>query len=161
MIIEAGSYKCHAISAVMITSPKKNTPGITVCVSFDDGLAKDKMMETTLWLTEPTKAKTAEILAFLGFDGTDLDTVRGECVAVVEDDPWTDDTGKVHPQSKIKWLNDPSRGGAKFAEMEPAQKQSMLSELRGLVLAQKAAKPSGDAASFDHGHNATPAKKKF
>ena len=151
----AGSYKARAVSADMITSSKKNTPGVTVTLRVEDeGPFKGELTDWTGWLTDGTKARTAESLALMGFDGTDLTTVtRNEVVIVVEDEEWTTEKGEKRTTPRVRWINDPSRGGAKFAAMDPAQKQSMLSELRGLVLAQKQSKP-GDPMEF-------PPKPKF
>ena len=119
---------------------------------LDEGPQKNQTLEWTGWLTEGTKARTAESLAVMGFDGTDLSRLPNEVIAVVEDEEWTDKNGEKHSTPRVRWINDPKRGGARFAAMEPTQKQEMLAQLRGLILAGK--KPeSNTGTAFDFGAN--------
>lgn len=131
MPITSGPHPCRAVSATFITSsPPKNTPGITVTLKLIDS---DDLIDCTMWLSEAAKKRTAESLAVLGFDGDNLESItKNEAIAVCEEEEYE---GKKY--MRVKWINDPARGGGQFATMDPAQKQSMMSELRGLVLAHK------------------------
>jgi hypothetical protein len=137
MTVTAGSHKVRAVKAAFVNS-SKNTPGVTVTLKI---LATDDLIDATLWLSEGAKKRTAESLAVLGFDGEDLETVtKNEAIAVIEPEEYE---GKTY--MRVKWINDPARGGGQFAEMAPAQKQSVMSELRGLVLAHKQTEKKADA----------------
>src|SRR6266496_3126842 len=71
--VVAGNHKAHAITVCMIESSKKNTPGVTAVLSVDeDGPMKGATIEWTGWLTDATKARTAESLSLLGCVDEDL-----------------------------------------------------------------------------------------
>lgn len=130
MTIQAGNYKCRAISAAFINSGgEKKTPGVTVTLKL---IESDELIDATLWLSEGAKKRSAESLAILGFDGQDLMTItRNEAWCVIEPEEYN---GKTH--MRVKWINR-EPGGTKFAPMDPAQQQSVMSELRGIVLAHQ------------------------
>jgi hypothetical protein len=157
----AGNYKSHALSICMVESSKQKTPGVTVALSIDEeGPYKGETIEWTGWLTAATKARTAESLSLVGCSDEDLMRVQtGEgavpvsdpqvVIAVCEDEEWTTDKGEKRSTVRVRWINDPSRGGAAFAEMKPETKNKFGEELRGLLLAHKKPVAAGDGASVN------------
>lgn len=148
-MIQSGTFKARGVSATVIKSQNKGTPGVSVTLRLEEGPDKGSMIDWTGWLTEGTKARTAESLALLGFDGQDLATItRKEVVAVIEHEEYTTETGEPRVSAKVRWLNDPARGASRFEEVSPAEKQQLLSELRGLVLAAKKPEPAKERPRF-------------
>lgn len=139
MTVTAGNYTARATAATLVQSPKKGTPGVSVSFRIvSECGCKGESINWEGWLTPDTKARTAAALVLMGFDGTDLGTCNRKDVAlVIEDEEWTDDQGEMHTSPKVKWVNDPARGGARFEELPQAQRVTMMAELRGIVLAMR------------------------
>jgi hypothetical protein len=149
-------------------SKDKGTPGITVVFSItQEGPQKGQMLEWNGWMTEKSEGRTAESIALCGWDGTDPKTVGArEVLLVVEHEPIPPDPNKpVDPnapprkRAKVAWVNDPARGGMGMVPLEGAEREQVMSRLRGLVFAKreemaKKAAASGDAGSFNYGANA-------
>lgn len=128
-MITLGTHPCRGVKAEFIEAGEKKTPGITVTLKLLD---TDDLIDCTLWLSEGAKVRSAKSLALLGFDGENLETITSkdaECEIGEEEYE-----GKKY--TRVKWINDPNYVGG-FAKMDPGKKQSVMSELRGLVLSQK------------------------
>lgn len=148
----AGNHKAHAISVSMIESSKKNTPGVTAVLSIDEeGEMKGATIEWTGWLTEATKARTAESLSLLGCTDEDLLRISQAdgpvpikapqaVIIVCEEEEYEKTDGTKGTAIRVRWINDPNRGGGSFAQMAPEKKQAFGDELRGLLLKQNEAK---------------------
>jgi hypothetical protein len=173
MKIADGSYMARGISIEAVKSENTGTKGVTVTFTIlDKGPYENQMIDWTGWLSDATKERTAESLALCGFDGVDPKTIGKDIVQIViEEEEYVKDKGlpteKVYKSSKVRWVNDPSRGRTQFTPMAPAEKQEAFAGLRGLILDQskiiaekraKAAKENGSkpANSFDFGANAQP-----
>src|SRR5579863_2795794 len=153
-MIPQGSIKARAVSMMFITSPNKGTPGVTVTFNItEEGPYKGQLREWTGWLTENTEAKTSESLDICGYDGSDPNTIkRNEVVLVIEHETYTpvdpvtgqprarnaDGSPKVQTKDRIRWVNDPNRGGASFPAMESTKQIQAQERLRGLMLARQA-----------------------
>lgn len=146
-MIAAGEYKARAVSANMGKSQQKGTPCVTVLLELLDGPDAGKTIEWVGWVTETTKVRTAESLEVLGFDGADLSTVRGEAVAVIEHEEYTRANGEMALRPRVKWINSPNRGGAKFDALSSAESARVMGELKGLVLASRQARGNGQASA--------------
>lgn len=140
-MISQGSFKARGIAASMGKSSQKGTLCVSVTLRLEDGPHKGEMIDWVGWMSDATRARTAESLELLGFDGDDLATTnRNEVIAVIEHEEFTKQNGEVLLTPRVKWLNDPKRGGAKFAALSPGETQALMGSLRGYVLAAKAAK---------------------
>lgn len=140
-MISEGSFKARGIAASMGKSSQKGTLCVSVTLRLEDGPHKGEMIDWVGWMSDATRARTAESLELLGFDGDDLaSTNRNEVIAVIEHEEFTKQNGEVMVTPRVKWLNDPKRGGAKFAALSPGETQALMGSLRGYVLAAKAAK---------------------
>jgi hypothetical protein len=147
----AGNHKAHAISVTMIESSEKKTPGVTAVLSIDeDGPMKGSTIEWTGWLTEATKVRTAESLSLLGCTDEDLLRISQadgpvpikapQGVIIVCEDEEYEKNGETRTAVRVRWINDPNRGGAGFAQMGAEKKAAFGDELRGLLLKQNEAK---------------------
>lgn len=146
-MINAGSFKARATGPLVVgESSVKKTPCVTVTLRLEDGPDAGSLIEWVGWLGEKSKARTAESLALMGFDGTDPSTVtRQEVVAVIDHETnVSETTGKSFTEARVKWINDPARGGTKFSTVEPAKQAAMLADMRGLVLSAKKAQSGGE-----------------
>ena len=140
-MISEGSFKARGIAASMGKSSQKGTLCVSVTLRLEDGPHKGEMIDWVGWMSDATRARTAESLELLGFDGDDLATTnRNEVIAVIEHEEFTKQNGEVMKTARVKWLNDPKRGGAKFAALSPGETLALMGSLRGYVLAAKAAK---------------------
>lgn len=147
----AGNHKAHAISVTMIESTEKKTPGVTAVLSIDEeGPMKGSTIEWTGWLTEATKVRTAESLSLLGCVDEDLLRISQAdgpvaiktplpVIIVCEEEEY-EKNGEKRTAIRVRWINDPNRGGAGFAQMGTEKKQAFGEELRGLLLKQNEAK---------------------
>jgi hypothetical protein len=168
--VSDGSYMARGISMEPIKAEGTGTKGIAVeFVILDEGPFKDCLVPWVGWLSDGTKVRTAESLALCGFDGTDPKTIGKDIVMiVVEEETYIKDKGlpteKTYKNTKVKWVNDPSRGRTQFTPLDPAEKQEAMAGLRGLVLDQKkqlaetrakaaAGQPAGSGSSFAFGAN--------
>ena len=151
-MISEGSFKARGIAASMGKSSQKGTLCVSVTLRLEDGPHKGEMIDWVGWMSDATKARTAESLELMGFDGDDLGTTnRNEVIAVIEHEEFTKQNGEVLKTPRVKWINDTKRGGAKFAPLSPGETQALMGSLRGYVLAAKAAKgeaPSGNGPKF-------------
>lgn len=151
-MISEGSFKARGIAASMGKSSQKGTLCVSVTLRLEDGPHKGEMIDWVGWMSDATRARTAESLDLLGFDGDDLATTnRNEVIAVIEHEEFTKQNGEVMKTARVKWLNDPKRGGAKFAPLSSGEAQALMGSLRGYVLAAKAAKgesPNGSGPKF-------------
>lgn len=151
-MISEGSFKARGIAASMGKSSQKGTLCVSVTLRLEDGPHKGEMIDWVGWMSDATRARTAESLELLGFDGDDLATTnRNEVIAVIEHEEFTKQNGEAMKTARVKWLNDPKRGGAKFAALSPGETQALMGSLRGYVLAAKAAKgeaPNGNGPKF-------------
>jgi len=138
-MIPEGTYTARAVSAMLSKSPTKGTPCVVVTLRIEQpGPHKGELIDWIGWLSEATRARTAESLALMGFDGSDLATLlRNEVAIVVEHETFTTESGATRTTARVRWINDPKRGRTSFTPIEPAQAKAMLSELRGLVLAAR------------------------
>lgn len=150
-IIQAGSYRARGIAASMGKSSQKGTLCVSVTLRLEDGPHKGELIDWVGWMSDATRARTAESLELMGFDGDALATTnRNEVTAVIEHEEFTKSNGEVLVTPRVKWINDPKRGGAKFAALSPGETQALMGSLRGYVLAAKAAK--GEASSNGGGN---------
>ena len=151
-MISEGSFKARGVAASMGKSSQKGTLCVSVTLRLEDGPHKGEMIDWVGWMSDATRARTAESLELLGFDGDDLATTnRNEVIAVIEHEEFTKQNGEVMKTARVKWLNDPKRGGAKFAPLSSGEAQALMGSLRGYVLAAKAAKgeaPNGSGPKF-------------
>jgi hypothetical protein len=139
---------------------EKGTPCAQVACSLLEGPDKGQTIEYVGWITEATEARTAESLALFGYDGENATTItRNKVALVIEHEDYTTNAGASKKRARVKWVNDPARAGAKFDALEPAMEIQLKSRLKGLMLAQAAAKPAkpADADKFDFGANQKPA----
>lgn len=147
----AGNHKAHAISVTMIESSEKHTPGVTAVLSIDeDGPMKGSTIEWTGWLTEATKVRTAESLSLLGCGDEDLLRISQadgpvpikspQPVIIVCEEEEYEKNGEKRTAIRVRWINDPNRGGAGFAQMGAEKKAAFGDELRGLLLKQNESK---------------------
>jgi hypothetical protein len=163
IMIAEGTYKARGVSMSDCSSGEKGTPGYTVTLRIEDeGPNKNAMIEWVGWMTEKTEARTAESLVLLGYDGEDYKTVtRNDVMIVVEHETntYTTATGeqKQGTRARVRWINDPARGGASMQPLDPGKALEMKARLKGLILQQRAAKPAATGTSFQHGANAPPA----
>jgi hypothetical protein len=166
-MIPEGNYLARGVSMSEGKSKDKGTLGITVVFNItQDGPQKGQMIEWTGWLTDKSKARTAESLVLCGFDGTDHKTIGARDVLLVvehEDvppDP-NNPNAPTRKRARVSWVNDPARGGMGMVPLDGAEQAQVMSELRGLIFAKreemnKKAAASGDT-SFNFGANGTPA----
>jgi hypothetical protein len=137
-MIAEGTYIARAVSAMVSKSPTKGTPCVVVTLRIEQGEHKGEMIDWVGWLTEATRARTAESLALMGFDGSDLSTVQQREVSiVVEHESYVADNGSTRTVARVRWINDPSRTRSAFVALDAAQQKAMLSEIRGFVLAAR------------------------
>lgn len=137
-MIGAGTFKARGVSAALGKSNQKGTPCVTITFRLEEGPDKGQMIDWVGWLTEATKARTAESMAICGFDGADLKTCCAkDVVLVLEHEEYTNTAGEKKVAARVRWVNDPSRGGARMQGVTPVEQQVMLADLRGLVLAAK------------------------
>jgi hypothetical protein len=152
-MIAEGTYTARAVSAMLSKSPTKGTPCVVVTLRIEQpGPHKGELIDWIGWLSEATRARTAESLALMGFDGSDLETVqRNDVAIVVEHETFTTESGATRTAARVKWINDPKRGRTAFAPLDPSAQKAMLSEIRGLVLAarEQQAKHSQQPAKAD------------
>ena len=142
-MISPGTYRVRGVSASMGKSPKKGTLGVTVSLQILEGTHAGQVIDWTGWLTEATKQRTAESMALLGFDGTDLATMTTrEALAVVEHEDYTTESGETKTAARVAWINDPARAGARLQPVEKAEQIAMLATLRGIVLEARAKAPA-------------------
>ena len=147
-IIQAGSYRARGIAAAAGKSSLKGTLCVTVTLRLEDGPHNGELIDWVGWMSDATRARTAESLDLLGFDGDDLATAcANEVTAVIEHEEFVKNNGEVLITPRVKWINDTKRGGAKFAALSPGETQALMGSLRGYVLAAKAARgASGNGA---------------
>ena len=137
-MIGEGSFKARGVSASFGKSNTKGTPCVTVTLRLEDGPDKGQLIDWVGWLTDSTKARTAESLALLGFDGSDLKTCgANEIVVVIEHEEYTTEAGEVKQTARVRWINDPARGGSRMQAVTPVEQAAMLADIRGLVLSAK------------------------
>ena len=148
MILE-GAFKAKAIAPATVgKSQTKGTPCVAVQLQFTEGPNEGQQIEWVGWMTDGTRARTAESLELLGFDGEDLATVtRNEVVAVIEHEEYQKLDGSTAKRPRVKWINSPNRGGAKFETLSGTESARLMGELKGLVLASKQARGSAQPAS--------------
>jgi hypothetical protein len=138
-MIAEGTYTARAVSAMLSKSPTKGTPCAVVTLRIEQpGPHKGELIDWIGWLSEATRARTAESLALMGFDGADLATVqRNEVAIVIEHETFTTESGATRTAPRVRWINDPKRGRTAFTPLDPAAQNAMLKEIRGLVLAAR------------------------
>jgi hypothetical protein len=159
IMIAEGTYEARGISMSDCASGDKGTPGYTVTLRIeDDGPNKNALIEWVGWMTEKTEARTAESLMLLGYDGEDYKTVTRNKVMIViehETNMYTTASGeqKQGTRARVRWINDPARGGASMQPLEAGKALEIKARLKGLILQQRAAKPAAPGASFPHGAN--------
>ena len=55
--------------------------------------------------------------------------------------------GSTAKRPRVKWINSPNRGGAKFETLSGTESARLMGELKGLVLASKQARGSAQPAT--------------
>ncbi len=167
-MIPEGMYKARGLSISTGKSKDKGTLGVTVVFSItQEGEQKGQMIEWTGWLTDKSKARTAESLVLCGFDGADPETVKKkEVLLVVEHEDVPADPNNpnapARKRARVSWVNDPNRGGMGMVALDGAEQAQVMADLRGLVFAKreemnKKAASTGDAGSFNYGANGSGA----
>jgi len=160
--IQQGTYIAKAIKpAALEKSPEKGTPCVRVTFKLADGGAT---IDWVGWLTEKTRDRTVESLEYMGFDGTDLETVtKNDVQIVIEPEEYENDKGEKKTTMRVKWVN--SLGGRGMSALDAAEEQRIRQDLRGLLLGRQSnttSKPAPAPApmggtSFPFGANAPDA----
>jgi hypothetical protein len=138
---------------------KNGTEGVTVMLKLDDGTR----LTWSGWLTEKTGTdgrtgadRTAEQLAYLGYDAATGAFKAKSALVDVQLESFTGDDGVTREVRKAAWIRDPNRG-PKYEAMTPAQATGAKARLKAAALAAaknapklpKAMKPVAPASSDD------------
>lgn len=134
--IESGTYTMKAAGpAEMVKSPEKGTPGVKVVCLYMDGPNVNKTIEWMGWLTEQTMARTAESMAHMGYDGSDLSTVTRQCFqGVTEYETYDKADGGQGERARLKWIN----GASRMVSMSAGEQAGAKERLKSAFLAAKA-----------------------
>lgn len=162
MNLTPGTYKARAVApAVVAKSSQKETPGITVSLRLEDGPNKGAIIEWTGWLSDGAKPRTIESLVLMGFDGDDLASVQKNEVIAVLDNETREYEGKTYTETRVKWINDPSRAsGAKFLPLSDAEKAVIAGDIRAAVAVHRAAAAKSEEKALEFPPKDVP-KPKF
>ena len=121
--------------AEMVKSPEKGTPGVRVMCGYVDGPNAGQTIEWIGWLSDATVARTAESLANMGYDGSDLTTVtKNSFQGVTEEEEYTNTAGEVKSRPRLKWIN----GASRMVAMSSAEVAGAKDRLKSALIAAKA-----------------------
>jgi hypothetical protein len=149
---QTGLIGCVANEEPQFIVSAKGTEGVTVMLKLDDGTR----LTWTGWLTDKTGTdgrtgadRTAEQLAYLGYDSATGEFLRKPAIVDVQFESFTGDDGVTREVRKAAWIRDPNRG-PKYEAMTPAQATGAKARLKAAALAAaknapklpKAMKPS-------------------
>lgn len=117
-IISNGTYKAEVISSCLSKSKDKGTYSVKflfnlICNIVDEETTVQGQIYGDLWLTEKTFDNTMKTLVeVFGFQGTDLSVLNSTtlftgilCEIVVENEPFTNNSGATRLISKVKFIN--------------------------------------------------------
>lgn len=156
-----GKFLAKAASYNFGASPKKGTPGCAILWEITKGEHAGTRVPWSGWFTEGTAERTLESLQHAGYNGDDPSTIvveqlPDEVEIVVKPETFETDQGQQITVSKVQWVNRAGGGGVQLAALGKAESISFKEKMKGLVLAQRAKKPTtkNEQESFDHGANA-------
>jgi hypothetical protein len=137
-MIGAGSFAARAVGPMAyIKSPDKGTPGVEVTVELKAGPNTGERIQWVGWLTDRTLSRTTEALSYMGWDGSDPETVtRQEFVAVVEHEEYTAASGETRTRARVAWIND-ATGGGRLTPMTNTEVAGAQERLRAAFAALK------------------------
>lgn len=140
-MLPEGTYLARG-TTISFGDSKKGTPCANVVFVIESkGPQEGVNIEWPGWLSEGAKARTVEALGYCGYDGENEKTISTNQVQlVIEHEDYTNESGKTFTNAKVKWVNDPARGGAMISTEDAGKSAAIKADLRGLMMAQKQAK---------------------
>lgn len=130
---------CTALNPRWIKSKQKQTPGIEMEISNDQG----EVITHTLYVTDATVANVVKQLQYTGWNAEswdDLSTIGSKPFQIVVQSE--EFNGRWYP--KVAWINaDGSQGGGEGqSRMSPSELKSFSAQMRGKLVAARGGKPS-------------------
>lgn len=177
-----GTFMAKAVTGQWgeIESKEKGTMGFGILFEIVEGEHKGWSGRWESWFSTGENAQKAQerifdSLAYCGWDGKSLKEAKGLDTNVVpieidiEESPPVDkkdangvvigkEPGKKY--SRIRWVNDPARGGTIHKIPDAAAQDAFEDRMQGAMAAWREKRnkpqPAGDGTSFDFGANAPP-----
>lgn len=130
----------------LVKSPDKGTPGVKVLCQYMTGPNTPQTIEWIGWLTDAAVARTAESLANMGYDGSDLSTVTRMCFeGVTEYEPYKKADGSEGDRPRLRWIN----GTSRMEAMSSVEMAGAKERLAKAFLAAKAKASAPKPADVD------------
>jgi hypothetical protein len=148
-MIPAGTYDAQAVSdALFSNSSKKGTAQVAVSLRTEAG-----DITWIGYLSDAALPYTEANLATMGYDGESASSVKGAKIQIVVEH----ETYEGKPQARVKYINEPGGGLARFTPMSTTEESLVKVRLKAAALVRKAAKgaqqkaavPATDDAPFD------------